>query len=77
MALNLSIKDVPDHLVEALRERAQRNHRSLQGEMMAMLEANLGARPFRAKALLAEVRELGLFTADEAVRMIREDRDSR
>ena len=35
---NLSIKDVPDDLAEALRQRAARNHRSLQGELMAIIE---------------------------------------
>lgn len=36
---NLSIKAVPEPLTEALRQRAARNHRSLQGELMAILEA--------------------------------------
>lgn len=36
---NLSIKDVPEPLAEALRERAARHHRSLQGELMAIIEA--------------------------------------
>lgn len=36
---NLSIKDVPDAWAEALRQRAIRNHRSLQGELMAIVEA--------------------------------------
>jgi plasmid stability protein len=35
----LSIKDVPEHWAEALRQRAARNHRSLQGELTAILEA--------------------------------------
>jgi plasmid stability protein len=34
----LSIKDVPDTWAEALRQRAARNHRSLQGELMALVE---------------------------------------
>jgi plasmid stability protein len=34
----LSIKDVPDVWAEALRQRAARNHRSLQGELMALVE---------------------------------------
>lgn len=38
---NLSIKDVPQQLAEALRERAARNHRSLQGELMAIITAAL------------------------------------
>lgn len=36
---NLSIKDVPEQWAENLRLRATRNHRSLQGELMAILEA--------------------------------------
>jgi len=35
---NLSVKDVPDSLAERLRQRAARNHRSLQGELMAIIE---------------------------------------
>ena len=33
----LSIKNVPDSLLEKLRERAVRHHRSIQGELMALL----------------------------------------
>lgn len=35
---NLSIKDVPEQWAEALRQRAARNHRSLQGELMSLVE---------------------------------------
>jgi antitoxin FitA len=35
---NISIKDVPETWAEVLRQRASRNHRSLQGELMALLE---------------------------------------
>lgn len=35
---NLSIKDVPEAWAESLRQRAARNHRSLQGELMAIVE---------------------------------------
>lgn len=34
---NLSIKNVPERVVERLRVRAQRNHRSLQGELQALV----------------------------------------
>ena len=36
--VNLSIKGVPEAFAEGLRRRAQRNHRSLQGELMAIIE---------------------------------------
>ena len=42
MTVNLSIKNVPDALAGKLRARAEGNHRSLQGELMALLEAALG-----------------------------------
>lgn len=38
---NLSIKDVPETWAQALRERASRSHRSLQGELMAIIESAL------------------------------------
>ena len=38
MSVNLSIKEVPDDIAERLRQRAARNHRSLQGELMAIIE---------------------------------------
>lgn len=41
----ISIKDVPDLWAEALRRRAARNHRSLQGELMAILELSLAGMP--------------------------------
>ena len=75
MSVSLSIKDVPDDLARALRARAKRNHRSIQGELMDLLETALRPRPFRALALLREVRALGLKTPAESVQMIREDRE--
>ena len=38
MPVNLSIKNAPDHIVARLRERARRHHRSLQGELLAIIE---------------------------------------
>ena len=35
---NLSVKEVPESWAESLRQRAARNHRSLQGELMAIIE---------------------------------------
>ncbi len=51
MAVNLSIKGVPDDLAERLRARAERNHRSLQGELMAIVsEAARQGEPLPAPA---------------------------
>jgi len=43
MALNLSIKNVPEALADKLKLRAEANHRSLQGELMAMIESSVRA----------------------------------
>ena len=37
MSVNLSIKGVPEEVAQKLRERAERHHRSLQGELMAII----------------------------------------
>lgn len=42
MPVNLSVKNVPEALAVKLRARAERNHRSLQGELMAILETAAG-----------------------------------
>jgi hypothetical protein len=53
MPVNFSVKNVPDDTAEALRLRARRNHRSLQGELLAILEAAAASGP----APPGEVRE--------------------
>jgi antitoxin FitA len=78
MPVNLSIKNAPDDVVEELRRRAARNHRSLQGEMMAILvEAVRGPAKRSPAEILAEVRRLGLKTPAEGASIVRQDRDTR
>lgn len=78
MPVSLSIKNAPDEMVRRLKERAERHHRSLQGELMAILEEAVGtSRPLAPDEVLAEVRRLGLSTPRSAAAMIREDRDAR
>ena len=77
MPVNLSIKNAPDHVVQRLRERAERHHRSLQGELMAIIEAAArDGQPSSPAEILAEVRRLGLRTPSEAVAIVRADRDA-
>ncbi len=78
MPINLSIKNAPDDVVQRLRVRAERHHRSLQGELMAIIES--AVREDRAATpadILAEVRQLGLRTPSEAAAIVRADRDAR
>ena len=58
MPVSFSVKNVPDEVAEALRVRARRNHRSLQGELMAVLEAaTLSPEMNVSSPLPSEVRE--------------------
>jgi plasmid stability protein len=78
MAVNLSIKNAPDDVVRRLRQRAERNHRSLQRELLAIIEE--AVRPEQALTpaeLLAEVRRLGLQTPADSAAIIRADRGDR
>ena len=78
MPVNLSIKNAPDDVVERLRRRAERHHRSLQGELLAISEEAVEAeRDMSPHELLLEVRRLGLRTPAEAAAIIRTDRDRR
>ena len=77
MPVNLSIKNVPDDIADLLRGRATENHRSLQGELMAILEAAVKARHRLTPAeVLAEVRKLSLRTPPESVTFVRQARDA-
>jgi plasmid stability protein len=82
MGINISIKNVPEEKVAQLKARAKRNHRSLQGELLALIEAATKAEPpAQGTMTIDEVIEqelrLGLRTPDQATQWIREDRDSR
>jgi len=75
--MDLSIKSVPDSQVDKLRERAKANHRSLQGELRALIDAATdgGASRLSVEDIVARVGRLGLTRRDEAAALVREDRD--
>jgi plasmid stability protein len=76
--MNLSIKNVPDEVVQRLRERAARRHRSLQGELLAIIEeAVRSERELSPAEVLAEVHRLGFGTPADSAAIIRADRDGR
>jgi antitoxin FitA len=79
MPVNLSIKNVPERIVRPLRAQAKRNHRSLQGELMAILDQAAASRP-RKKSIVeiaAELKAMGVQTASNSVEIVREMRDAR
>ncbi len=78
MTVNLSIKNAPEKLVRKLKKRAERNHRSLQGELMAIITEAVEERPrLTAADILRETRSLGLTGPSESAAIVRADRDAR
>jgi plasmid stability protein len=78
MPTNLSIKKIPDKLVAHLHRRAKAHHRSLQGDLLSILEDGLREEPILTpKAILEKIRRAGLRSPSESVSMIRKDRDAR
>jgi len=78
--VNLSIKNAPDAVVRQLKARAARHHRSLQGELMALVEA--AAREEEAGVLtpaqvLDRIRAAGVRSPADSVRVIRSLREGR
>ncbi|MBV8106106.1 MAG: Arc family DNA-binding protein [Hyphomicrobiales bacterium] len=75
--MDLSIKGVPEEQVKRLRERAKANHRSLQGELRALIDeaSGVAARRLSIDEIVARVTNLGLTRRDDAALLIREDRD--
>jgi plasmid stability protein len=78
MAIDLFIQNVPEDLVARLQERAARSHRSLQGELLTILElAVTEKRRLTPREALSQVQALGLSTPSESAAWVREDRDAR
>ena len=50
----ITVRNVPDAVVRRLKARAERNHRSLNGEVVTLLEQAALAPPQDVEALLAE-----------------------
>jgi plasmid stability protein len=76
MPVSLSIKRAPDDLVGRLKLRARKNHRSLQGEVLAILEEAVNEpRRLTVADIMAEVERTGLRTPSESAAIIRADRD--
>ena len=78
MPINLSIKNVPDETAGRLRLRAKKHHRSMQGELLCIIEEAVNTAPIKTVAdLQRELHRVELSTPSEAVDIIRADRDSR
>ena len=76
---SLTIRDIPQPMLERLKARAERHRRSMQDEIVAILEsaAVQGVSRRSVAETLEYVRSLGVRTPAESVDMIRADRDGR
>lgn len=75
--VSLSVKNVPAKIARALADRASRNHRSIQGELLHIIEAAVQPRTFDVARIRRRADALGLRTKADSVQIIRELRDSR
>ena len=75
MAVTLTIKKFPAEIVRRIRQRVAANHRSLQGELSAMLEQ--AARKLTYEQALAAIERRGLKTRGNSAAIIRKARDAR
>lgn len=77
MPSTLLIKNVPDDVVSRLKGKARLHRRSLQRELLSIVENAVNQpRTLSPNAVLAEVRRLGLKTPADSVEIIRASRDS-
>jgi plasmid stability protein len=80
MTVTLSIKNAPASVVQRLKTRASRHHRSLQGELLALVEA--AAREEEAGLIgpaeaLAEARAAGVASRGRSAPLVRAMREAR
>jgi len=78
VGVSLSIKNVRDEVVERLRKRAERNRRSLQGELLDLVERAAGETPLlTAREIYEKAKRLNLPRGEPSVDIIRKMRDAR
>lgn len=78
--VSLSIKNVPDEVVERLRDRAERNKRSLQCELLCIVEEaadDISAETLTLRQLYERGKARGLTSKNESARIVRRMRDER
>lgn len=78
MGVDMLLKNIPESLAAELRRRADQHHRSLDREVVAVIEAGLDREPPRTiEELHARVQAMGLHSPSDSVAIIREARDAR
>ena len=52
----ITLEDVPEEVYQRVLQRAERNHRSVSGEIISCVEAALGEEPPNVDEILAQAR---------------------
>jgi len=79
--VTVTIKNIPEQIYERIKAQAKSNHRSINGEILSILEQAMSLPPIDVKTTLErarKVRELTanyVVTADEIEKMINEGRE--
>jgi len=79
--VTLTIKNVPEQIYDQIKIRAKRNHRSINGEILSILEQATSLPPIDVQATLERARKVRELTAnytvtvDEIEKMINEGRE--
>ena len=77
----LTIKNVPERIYDRIKMQAKNNHRSINGEIIFLLEQALSISPIDVEAALKRARKIRELTAhyvisaDEIEKMIDEGRE--
>lgn len=78
MPVDLLIRNVSDSIADRIRRRAEKNQRSLEAELMAILEKAASERnQLAADEFLRRIRRSGLRTTAISAKTMRRDRDLR
>jgi plasmid stability protein len=79
--VTITIKNVPPEIYERIKIQAKNNHRSINGEILSILEQAISIPPIDVKATLERTRKLRemtadyVITADEIEKLINEGRE--
>ncbi len=78
MAITLTVKNVPEDVAARLRKRAARHHRSLQGELLTIVNEAAAATPVLSpREVLTRARTLRITGGPRSARIVRAARDAR
>ncbi len=58
MAINFTLKNIPDEVYEKVKKQADRNHRSINGEIISILSAATASDHIPVDVILARARAL-------------------